>query len=74
MISGTHVGHIRGELCHLHYLGFYGASTRAQSSELNQILQQYDDNRYGIYITNDSPPHAVLSDSDNWSTVDLDDP
>ena len=74
MISGNHVGHIRDELSNLHYLGFYGASTDAQSLELEKILQQYDDNRYGIHITNDSPPHLTLSDSANWSTIDLDDP
>ena len=73
MLSGTHVGHIRGELTYVHYLGFYGASTHAESFEISQILCQYDDDRYGLQVTNDSPPH-VINESDNWGTVVLDTP
>ena len=73
MVCGTYVGHIRGQLAEIHYLGFYGANTPQQQKSMCQLLNTYDD-YYGVSINQEGFTYASLSDRDNWSTVDLDAP
>ena len=74
MICGTHVGHIRGHLCQIYYLGFYGACTRNQGDQMHDILNMYDDPMYGAFICPEDTPSRLLNDKSNWSSVDLDTP
>lgn len=72
-VCGTFVGHIRGHLNQIHYLGFYGASNLQQGQKMYELLNVYDD-YYGININQEGFTVTLLNDHDNWSTVDLDAP
>ena len=74
MICGTHVGHIRGHLSRIRYLGFYGAFHKHQSEHMHDILRIYDDDMYGLNIAEENNPNHVLTDETNWSTTNLDAP
>ena len=71
MICGTHVGHIRGQLSHIYYLGYYGASTPLQHEQMHAILSVYDDPMYDIYISEEDNRDHILNDKSNWSVVNL---
>ena len=70
---GTFVGHIRGQLNEIHYLGYYGASNPNQGQHMYKLLNVYDD-YYGLNIQQEGFAISLLNDHDNWSTVDLDAP
>ena len=65
MICGTHVGHIRGQLSQIYYLGYYGAHTRHQSDHMHDILNVYDDPMYGAFICPEDSPSRLLNDQSN---------
>ena len=72
-VCGTFVGHIRGNLNQIHYLGSYGASNPQQHQHIYKIFNVYDD-YYGININQEGFTTTLINDHDNWSTVDLDAP
>ena len=74
MICGTHVGHIRGQLSRICYLGFYGAINKHQKQQMYDILHIYDDDTYGVNIIPEDNPTHLLHDDINWSNTDLDAP
>ena len=74
MVCGTHVGHIRGQLSQIYYLGFYGAYTHHLGEQMHEILNAYNDPMYGIYICDEYARPRVLNDKSNWSVVNLDAP
>ena len=73
-ICGRYVGHIRGQLQSIYYLGYFGGHTPQQGHILQQILTPFDD-EYGLQVTSESDYcFPLLSDRYNWNTVDIDAP
>ena len=75
-VLGTHVGHIRGQLTDIYYLGHYGANTRFQADQMRDIITPYEDPMYdtSFFPEEDWFRNRHLDEKSNWSVINLDAP
>ena len=73
-IAGTYIGHPKGQLQTINYVGYFGAPTSQEGYEMQHIIEPLDDG-YGFQIASeDDNPSELLHDNLNWSTIDIDAP
>ena len=69
LFSGHYVGHPSGHLTSIRY-------AEPLNPSVYRLFQNYDDQMYGVFIDSEPSFSCVpsLSDSHNWSVIDIDEP
>lgn len=73
-ICGRYAGHQQGQLVSIYYLGNFGAKTSQLGHMLQLIFASFDDDLHGLQITSEDYSIPFLTDTLNWSTVNIDAP